>query len=117
MNGFFDDFEMMLSLRLPEHLSLNKFLTGLAGIDKFYHRQTSLHIAYSKGISLISHAYESDFRIFVYLYEQGAKYEFKPITEKPKFFENDIFIASQNGDLPSVQWLIEQYKKKSNNSK
>ena len=33
---------------------------------------------------------------------------FLPINEKPTNLENDIFEACNNGNLPSVQWLIER---------
>ena len=32
---------------------------------------------------------------------------FEPLTEKPKDFEPNIFLASESGKLTSVQWLIE----------
>ena len=33
--------------------------------------------------------------------------KFPPITKKPSSLEDDIFKAAENGDLPSIQWLVE----------
>ena len=41
-------------------------------------------------------------------FQSQTKVDFQPITEKPKDFESDIFIACKEGKLTSVQWLIEK---------
>ena len=39
---------------------------------------------------------------------ENMKFEFKPITKKPKYFQRDIHDAARYGDLKSIQWLIEK---------
>ena len=62
-----------------------------------------------EGKSVLSYSFDSNNQIiYNYLLSKKDSIEFLPIKEKPNDYEPDIFKASKNGQLTSIQWLIEQ---------
>ena len=121
MNGFWDDFEMLLSLRFEGDLSLNKLLTGLAGINKDYTIETAQKdcLRYGikfDGVQLINYAVEAE-----YEYDStNKKYDinkpktrnqfaqavlFKSLTVNQVWSRKDLLIKSSIAELDVNNYL------------
>ena len=69
----------------------------------------SINDVNKEGISIISYCLEyGDKNIYNYLISKNPTIEFSPLKEKPKNYEPNIFKACKEGNLGSVQWLIEK---------